>query len=216
MPAMLVVAGLLSGWVGFGMEAAFAVAPRARQLVVVSSPIYGDTYARLTAYKLVGRHRHPVFGPWVARVGINGFAPPGQKREGDGRTPSGSYGFQFMFGIRSNPGVHYAYRRVRHYDVWDDDPASPLYNEWVDERQGNPGESPEPMDIAPAYEYGAVIAYNTARTPGVGSAIFLHVGTGSATAGCVSLPRGELLEVLRWLNPARSPLIDMGVRRGST
>jgi L,D-peptidoglycan transpeptidase YkuD (ErfK/YbiS/YcfS/YnhG family) len=111
--------------------------------------------------------------------------------------------------------VHYAYRRVHPYDVWDDDPSSPLYNEWVDERRGNPGESPEPMDLTPAYDYGAVIAYNTTRTPEAGSAIFLHVGTGSATAGCVSLPRGELLEVLRWLNPARSPLIDMGVKTGS-
>ena len=55
----------------------------------------------------------------------------------------------------------------------------------------------------------AVIGYNTARTPGRGSAIFLHVGTGGATAGCVSLPRSELLKVLRWLRPGEQPQISI-------
>jgi L,D-peptidoglycan transpeptidase YkuD (ErfK/YbiS/YcfS/YnhG family) len=65
------------------------------------------------------------------------------------------------------------------------------------------------MDVS-GYDYGAVIAYNTARTPGLGSGIFLHVNIGIATAGCVILPMGELLRVLRWLDPARSPRIKMG------
>ena len=69
------------------------------------------------------------------------------------------------------------------------------------------------MHNVPAYDYAAVIAYNTARTPGLGSAIFLHVGTGSATGGCVSLPAAELLKVLRWLRPASSPRITMAVVR---
>ncbi len=60
-------------------------------------------------------------------------------------------------------------------------------------------------------DYGAVIAYNTARTPGLGSAIFLHINIGTPTAGCVKLPVGELLKVLRWLNLAASPRITMGV-----
>ncbi|MGI9004810.1 MAG: hypothetical protein ACR2FU_01165 [Streptosporangiaceae bacterium] len=63
------------------------------------------------------------------------------------------------------------------------------------------------MDQVPAYDYAAVIAYNTGRVPGRGSAIFLHVGTGTATAGCVSLPRSRLLKVLRWLRPAARPRI---------
>jgi L,D-peptidoglycan transpeptidase YkuD (ErfK/YbiS/YcfS/YnhG family) len=69
------------------------------------------------------------------------------------------------------------------------------------------------MHNVPAYDYAAVIAYNTARTPGLGSAIFLHVGTGSATGGCVSLPTTQLLSVLRWLRPADSPRITMAVVR---
>jgi hypothetical protein len=54
-------------------------------------------------------------------------------------------------------------RSAHAYDVWDDDPSSPLYNEWVDDRYADPGADPEPMDVS-AYDFGAVIGYNTART----------------------------------------------------
>ena len=181
-----------------------------RQLITVSAASYGATYAALTAYRHSAGHWRRVFGPWTARIGRGGFAPAGLKREGDGRTPSGTFGFGFFFGVLPNPGVRFRYRQSQPYDFWDDDPASPHYNEWVDQRQANPGLSPEPMDVS-GYDYGAVIAYNTARTPGLGSGIFLHVNIGIATAGCVTLPMGELLRVLRWLNPARSPQIRMGV-----
>jgi L,D-peptidoglycan transpeptidase YkuD (ErfK/YbiS/YcfS/YnhG family) len=191
-----------------------AAAPAARrasgQLVTVTAAAYGATQAELTAYQRVNGQWHRVFGPWIAWVGRNGMAPPGAKREGDGRTPSGTFGFGFFFGVDPNPGVHFPYRRIDAWDVWDDDPSSPLYNEWVDVRYANAGADPEPMDVS-AYDYGAVIAYNTARTPGLGSAIFLHINIGTPTAGCVTLPVGELLEILRWLNPAASPRIAMGV-----
>ena len=190
---------------------ATATASAAAQLVTVTAASYRATYATLTAYRLSAGHRRRVFGPWTARIGRNGFAPPGLKREGDGRTPSGTFGFGFFFGVLPDPGVRFRYRQSQPYDFWDDDPASPHYNEWVDQRWVNPGLDPEPMDVS-GYDYGAVIAYNTSRTPGLGSAIFLHVNIGTATAGCVTLPMGELLRVLRWLNPARSPRIEMGVR----
>ena len=185
-----------------------------RQLITVSAASYGATYAALTAYRHSAGHWRRVFGPWTARIGRGGFAQAGLKREGDGRTPSGTFGFGFFFGVLPNPGVRFRYRQSQPYDFWDDDPASLHYNEWVDQRRANPGLSPEPMDVS-GYDYGAVIAYNTARTPGLGSGIFLHVNIGIATAGCVTLPMGELLRVLRWLNPARSPQIRMGVGAGS-
>jgi L,D-peptidoglycan transpeptidase YkuD (ErfK/YbiS/YcfS/YnhG family) len=190
--------------------------PRASgQLVTVIAASYGATQAELTAYQWAGGRWRRVFGPWVAWIGRNGMAPPGAKREGDGRTPSGTFGFGFFFGVDPDPGVRFPYRRISPPDVWDDDPSSPLYNEWVDERYADPGADPEPMDVS-AYDYGAVIAYNTARTPGLGSAIFLHINIGTPTAGCVTLPVGELLEILRWLNPAASPRITMGVATPGT
>jgi L,D-peptidoglycan transpeptidase YkuD (ErfK/YbiS/YcfS/YnhG family) len=182
------------------------------QLITVTAASSAATYATFRAYQVTGAKRTQVFGPWTARVGYNGIAAPGDKREGDGRTPSGMYGFSFFFGVDPSPGVTFPYRHAYTYDYWDDDPASLRYNEWVDTRTASPGRDPEPMHNVPAYDYAAVIAYNIARTPGMGSAIFLHVGTGTATAGCVSLPAAELLRVLRWLKPANSPKIDISAR----
>ena len=179
----------------------------AGQAVVVTADGYGSTTATLTTWQRAGGGWEPVDGPWPAWVGYAGFAPPDEKREGDGRTPSGTFGFDFLFGVEPDPGVAMPYRRVTGPSiVWDDVPSSPSYNQWVD---GGTGEA---MYVTPVYDYGAVIAYNTAaRTPGLGSAIFLHVSKGAPTAGCVSLPVDRLLAVLRWLDPARSPVIVMGV-----
>ncbi len=196
-----------------GHAAARAVTRRqaqAGQIVIVSAESYGATYAALTAYDRVRGRWLRMFGPWTARIGNAGMAPPGRKREGDGRTPSGTFGFGFFFGALPDPGVAFRYRQAHPYDVWDDDASSPFYNEWIDGRYRDPGAAPEPMDVS-GYDYGAVIAYNTARTPGLGSAIFLHVNIGTATTGCVTLPMGELLKVLRWLKPAQRPLIGLGV-----
>ncbi len=177
----------------------------AGQAVVVTADGYGATEAILTTWQRAGDGWEPVHGPWPARIGYAGFAPPGEKREGDGRTPSGTFAFDFLFGVEPDPGVSLPYRRVTGPSiVWDDVPSSPTYNQWVDGGRG------EPMHVSPVYDYGAVIAYNRARTPGLGSAIFLHVSTGGPTAGCVSLPVERLLAVLRWLDPARDPVIVMG------
>ena len=182
----------------------------ARQVISVVASGYGTSYATLHAFTKTSSGWDETFGPWSVRIGRRGFAPPGDKREGDLRTPSGSYGFQFMFGVRSSPGVRYEYRRVTgDWHVWADDPGTPRYNLWSDTRVHDAGPSPEPLNVS-AYNYSAVIAYNTARTSGLGSAIFMHVSTGGSTAGCVSLPTGQLLDVLRWLDPSKAPRIVMG------
>lgn len=182
----------------------------ARQIVAVTAGRYRTSYATLTAFSRTTSGWRRVFGPWRARIGDKGFAPRQHKREGDGRTPTGSFGFQYMFGVAPNPGVHYSYRPALATSWWDDDARSPHYNEWVDSRSADPGRKPEAMRQVPAYRYGAVIAYNSPRTPGRGSAIFLHVAHTGATSGCVSLPQPELLAVLRWLDPRESPRIVMG------
>jgi L,D-peptidoglycan transpeptidase YkuD (ErfK/YbiS/YcfS/YnhG family) len=186
--------------------------PPVRQLITVTAVSRTSTYATLRAYRVSGAKRVLVLGPWTARVGYNGIAAPGRKREGDGRTPSGTYGFSFFFGVDRDLHFAFPFRHAYPYDYWDDDPNSPRYNEWINARQANPGADPEPMHDVPAYDYAAVIAYNSARKPGLGSAIFLHAGTGTATAGCVSLPEAELLKILRWLRPGDHPTIAITAR----
>jgi L,D-peptidoglycan transpeptidase YkuD (ErfK/YbiS/YcfS/YnhG family) len=184
----------------------------AGQAVIVAAPRYGVTTATLTAYERTAEGWRQALGPWPAYLGTGGLAPPGEKREGDGRTPSGVYGFDFLFGVAPDPGVKFPYRRVSSRSiVWADDPSSPLYNTWVDLDRQRAGTDPEPMYNRPAYDHGAVIAYNSTRTPGLGSAIFLHVSTGGPTAGCVSLPAQQLVEILRWLDPVRDPRIVLAV-----
>src|SRR4051812_22727251 len=70
----------------------------AQQVIAVATDGYGTSVATLTAYERDANGWRQVFGPWSAYVGRNGVAPAGEKREGDGRTPSGVYGFDFMFG----------------------------------------------------------------------------------------------------------------------
>ncbi|HET9730482.1 MAG TPA: hypothetical protein VFR41_13705 [Acidimicrobiia bacterium] len=82
-----------------------ATARAHRQLIVVSAGAYGSTSAVLRAYERRGNTWQLAYGPWTVIGAMHGFAPPGEKREGDGRVPSGQFGFGFMFGIEPNPGV---------------------------------------------------------------------------------------------------------------
>jgi len=190
----------------------------AQQVIEVAASRYGTSYATLTAYRKTSTGWVRAVGPWTARIGRNGFASGGHKREGDGRTPTGSYGFgSFFFGVNSRPsGIRYAWRHAYTYDVWDDDSSSYRYNLWTDRNRSYPGRNPEPMHVSPAYNYGAVIAYNVARKPGLGSAIFLHVAHGTATAGCVAVPQSSLLKLLRWMDPRLAPRIIMGTTSAIT
>lgn len=186
----------------------------ADQAVVVTAS-YGSSYATLETFQRVDGVWTRAFAPMAARLGYNGLAVPGGKREGDGRTPTGKYPFgSYLCGVQPSPGVHYAYRQLRYGDWWDEHVGSPTYNHWVYYPALNPpfaAGSEKLWTTTPAYDYAATIAYNNAPVvQGAGSGIFLHVGTGGATAGCVSLSRADELTVLRWLDPAAHPFIAMG------
>jgi L,D-peptidoglycan transpeptidase YkuD (ErfK/YbiS/YcfS/YnhG family) len=91
--------------------------------------------------------------------------------------------------------------RVDRRDVWVDDPASSLYNTWQRTPADGRWDSAESLYQPVDYAYAQVIDYNTARVPGRGSAIFLHVDDGNPTLGCVTLPRSQLVQVFRWERP---------------
>ena len=170
----------------------------AAQVLVVDG---SGTAARVTgcARTASGGYRAE-FGPFDGRVGRSGVAAPGAKREGDGRTPSGVFPLRGGFGTAADPQTKLHWMRVTRNDVWVDDPASKLYNTHQVLPARGRWASAELLAIR-AYRYAQVIGYNEARKPGLGSAIFLHLDTGRATAGCVSLPSGPLLRVLRWQRP---------------
>ncbi|WP_093576333.1 L,D-transpeptidase family protein [Amycolatopsis rubida] len=152
-----------------------------------------------------GRAR--ALGPYPAEVGAQGI---GVAREGLSRTPAGTWPLTEAFGIAPNPGTRLPYRQVTTSDWWVSDAHSPLYNTHYRGVAGPFDETAgENLGAAgPAYAHAVVIDYNRSPVvPGAGSAFFLHVATGGPTAGCVALAPEDLVAVLRWLDPARNPVI---------
>ena len=189
----------------------------ARQLVTVEANSMRTTYATLRSWKRSHGCWVAAGGPYQARLGKNGLAVT--RREGDGTTPTGIYRIgSTMYGNEANPGVGYRYRRLRCGDWWDEDPRSPTYNSFQHVACGAKppfaGDSEGMWQQPRPYPFLAVIEYNMRPVvPGRGSGIFLHAQTGGPTAGCISVRKGELRTVLRWLSPAAAPVIAIGTTK---
>jgi L,D-peptidoglycan transpeptidase YkuD (ErfK/YbiS/YcfS/YnhG family) len=171
------------------------------QRIQVVAPSARATTATLTVRECGKR----VLGPWRARVGRNGLSA--HRSEGDGTTPLGTFGIgPVVYGLDPNPGVRLGYHRLVCGDWWDGDPRSRTYNTFRHVTCGTTppfrGGSEALWRVTPAYRLFAFIRYNVAPVvPGRGSAIFLHVDTGRATNGCVSLPLTQLRTLLVKLRP---------------
>jgi L,D-peptidoglycan transpeptidase YkuD (ErfK/YbiS/YcfS/YnhG family) len=149
-----------------------------------------------------------------ATIGSRGFAVPGKKREGDRRTPTGIYALGTAFGYRPAIATGLNYRMVTQSDFWVDDVNSDQYNTWV---HGKPrASSYERLKRGDnQYKYGIVVEYNTDPiVRGKGSAIFVHVfrDPNRPTAGCIAIAERDIIEILRWLDIRKKPLIILGSR----
>lgn len=126
----------------------------------------------------------------TGRYGRNGATA--EKKEGDKKTPLGTYQFTMAFGVKEDPGSILPYHRLTETDYWVDDPDSRYYNQLVDSRTVTKDwKSAEHMaGSVPFYHYGLALNYNSGCVPGKGSAIFLHCMNGEAdtgTSGCVKI-----------------------------
>lgn len=146
---------------------------------------------------------------WQAGIGEQGIAPPGTKREGDGKTPLGIFSLHRAFGYADAATTGLAYRQAKEDDFWVDDPNSPFYNQWV---TGDP--SADSFEVLQRsdhlYKWGIVIEYNTDPiVPGDGSAIFMHLWRqpGGVTAGCIALAEENLCWLIGQLNINSNPVI---------
>ena len=174
------------------------------QRIQVVAPGVHSTTATFTVREC-GRR---VLGPWRARVGYRGLSA--RHREGDRTTPTGTYAIgATVYGLDPDPGVRLAYHRLRCGDWWDEDSGSATYNSFRHVACGTSppfrGASEALWQAWLAYRELAVVEYNVApAVPGRGSGIFLHDDTGHATNGCISLPRPELVQLLRRLRAGAS------------
>ena len=152
-------------------------------------------------------------GPLTAYVGEDGV---GKASERVSRTPAGVFSLTETFGTESNPGTRLPYRRVDLSDWWVSDVDSRKYNTYQRCRPGTwcgfDMAVSEQLGAISLYDHAVVIDYN--RNPvvaGAGSAFFLHVTEYAPTQGCVSIEERALERLMRWLNPAKSPVISIGV-----
>lgn len=155
-------------------------------------------------------------GPLAGVTGRNGFAPAGDKREGDGRAPTGLFALESAFGYAASITSSMPYQQATENDLWVDDLLSPDYNTWVKRGQTS-ATSFEVMKLADnRYRHGLITGYN--RKPvvkGYGSGIFVHawLEAGYTTSGCVAFDETELIKLLAWLDPLQQPQILMGTRQ---
>lgn len=182
------------------------------QLLVVRGK---ETSSRavLTALEKKGGKWRIVEGPDSVWVGRNGFATPGGKREGDGKTPQGIYALGRVFAYSQPEGVKMPLKVSDEMDKWVDDPKSPEYNTYVHGETS--ADSYENLRLkGDDYKFCQVIEYNTAPVvKGSGSAIFFHVAVGKPTAGCVAIQEEKIEGLLRWMDPAAKPHIILYAER---
>lgn len=184
------------------------VARDAKQLVVVAQ--VGE---KTTAW--ISMHEKDSAGNWQVIMTTPGFIGQnglGKVREGDHKTPVGTFHFTRAFGIAPNPGCIMPYTQVDANYYWSGN-ANYKYNEMVDIREYpalDTVNSEHLVDYQPYYHYCLNISYNENGTPGRGYAIFMHC-FGAAkpwSGGCVAVPEEKMIVVMQNVTPDCVVVID--------
>lgn len=137
----------------------------------------------------------------------------GSKREGDHKTPVGSFPLKacwYRADRLEKPQTGLPLREIQPDDGWCDDVASADYNQPV--KLPFPASHEELWREDEKYDVIVTLGYNdTPLIPGKGSAIFFHVAPDDypPTEGCVGLKRADLLKVLSEVTPQTLMCIEM-------
>ncbi len=201
---------------------------RCRQCVVVLTDNWAATTGVLHAFERDAaaggwKEQGPPIAVVAGKKGLGqgrglvdlGFAGAPGKKEGDDRAPAGIFRLSSAFGYApasSAAWVKLPYLALSKQVEGIDDPNSRFYNKLVDRSKVAKIDwhSSEQMRRAGVrYKWGVVVDHNPAAIPGAGSCIFLHIweSPASATAGCTAMPESDLVRLLRWLDPARRPIL---------
>jgi D-alanyl-D-alanine dipeptidase len=234
LPRLLSLLVLACSWPLVTGRAANRELDRSRQCVVVLADNWASTTGVMHAFERAG-----ATASWEEQghgiavvVGKNGlgqgrglvrlnFEGAHEKREGDDRAPAGIFRLSSAFGYapaRSAASIKLPYLALTNRIEGVDDPKSRYYNKLVDRSQiakvdWRSSEQMRRDDLL--YKWGVVVDHNPAAIPGAGSCIFLHIWKSSAspTAGCTAMPESDLVKLIRWLDPARHPILVQMPRR---
>lgn len=136
------------------------------------------------------------------------------KKEGDGKTPAGTFPLTYVFGTAAKPEqLAFPYMMLEQGTECVDDAKSTHYNRIVDRfKVGNfDWKSSEKMlEVGDEYGLGVFAAYNSYPVlKGNGSCIFLHVwkDAETPTAGCTAMERRHLEMIVARLDTKKNPYL---------
>ena len=145
----------------------------------------------------------------TAYVGKNGI---GKTKEGDKRTPTGTFNLTTPFGIKADPGANMPYTQVTKYHYWCGSSGSQYYNQLIDTRVTDRQRTSADeylISYVPQYNYCMFIDYNASGEAGKGSCIFLHcTGSSTSTGGCVAVPESVMKKIIQWARPGAKIVIQ--------
>ena len=140
---------------------------------------------------------------YPCRIGRGGTIEGARGREGDEKTPLGTYTLRFGL-YRADrlpePRSPLTFRPLRETDGWCDAPKDQAYNRFV--RLPYPASHEKLWREDSAYDIVLVISHNDSPPePGQGSAVFIHVAQSDdrQTLGCVALAPEPMVRVLPYL-----------------
>ncbi|WP_328537713.1 L,D-transpeptidase family protein [Streptomyces sp. NBC_00344] len=185
---------------GLGPRTRKLIPESARQAVVVTGEGHDANRAGVVLYTRGAEAGwQPAGASWPAHNALHGWSDNHQV--GDLRSPEGVFGLTDAGGRKADPGTRLPYDRGSAFVA--------------------PGTGFDGEPLAGAFDYVVAINYN--RRPGTspldwtrplgagrGGGVWFHVDHGGPTHGCVSLPEQRMKELLRWLDPAKNPVVVMG------
>lgn len=188
---------------GLGPATLAAIPPDAQQVVVAAGDGPDENSGSLARWERGDGGWFRVEAPVPARNGERGWTT--DHREGDLRTPIGVFGLSAAGGADPNPGVALPY---------DHDPGF-----YVASGRSVDGTA----SLVGVFDHVVAVDYNrvpsTAPSDGTrplgreaGGDIWIHLDHGAGTRGCIGIDRTAIVDLLRWLDPARSPVVVMGDR----
>ncbi|MDX3073607.1 hypothetical protein ACIP98_02005 [Streptomyces sp. NPDC088354] len=184
---------------GLGPRTLKAVPAGARQVVVVTGAGRNSSVSHVVVHERRADGSWSDGPTWSAHNARDGWTT--DHHVGDLRSPAGVYGLTDAGGLLPDPGSKLPYDHSTGFFI---------------SGKGFRGES-----LAGSFDYVVAINYN--RQPGTtprdwtrplgasrGGGIWFHVDHGGPTQACVSLPRPDMRELLRTLDPALHPVVVMG------
>ena len=165
----------------------------------------------------ISMHRKDNKGNWhqiMTTPGFTGKAGLGKEKEGDAKSPVGTFRLNRAFGIAPDPGCAIPYTKVDNNLYWSGDQRPGMqYDRMVDIRKYpdlNKEDSEHIIDYTEHYQYCLNINYNRLHTPGLGSALFMHCfGPNKPfTGGCVAVPKDKMRFVMKHVQPDCLIVID--------